>query len=98
MPPLLLTKTSGMDRSMTDHNYLCYHEPDDDQECVGWYQDGRVTACRVCDELMYWVECPTGGWWRHVTHPEDDHDAEYEPCETKRVMKERQQLRRASSE
>lgn len=25
---------------------------------------------------MVWVDCPTGGWWRHIDHPSDDHDGE----------------------
>lgn len=33
-----------------------------------------ITFCDHCDELMYWVDCPTGGWWKHVDHPEDSHD------------------------
>jgi hypothetical protein len=35
-----------------------------------------VAFCEICDEMVLWIECPTGGWWRHVDHPEDDHDAE----------------------
>lgn len=65
----------------TDHNYLCHHTPD--EECDGWYRDGAgwyredaVTSCGFCDELMYWIDCPIGGWWKHVDHPTDDHDGE----------------------
>lgn len=25
---------------------------------------------------MVWIDCPTGGWWRHIDHPADDHDGE----------------------
>jgi len=39
---------------------------------------GRCTTCaeqgrevHVCD----WISCPTGGWWSHRIHPEDNHDA-----------------------
>lgn len=32
-------------------------------------------VCIECGGDARWVECPTGGWWSHVVHPEDDHDA-----------------------
>lgn len=35
-------------------------------------------TCGVCEGRAYWVECPTGGWWAHVRHPLDNHDAEVE--------------------
>lgn len=31
--------------------------------------------CRVCNQRVGWVDCPTGGWYIHEEHPEDDHDA-----------------------
>lgn len=31
--------------------------------------------CRTCGATVYWVSCPTGGWWKHERHPQDDHDA-----------------------
>lgn len=31
--------------------------------------------CKNCGGRIQWVECPTGGWWSHEVHPEDDHDA-----------------------
>lgn len=34
----------------------------------------KIDSCNVCEEIMYWVDCPTGGWWKHVDHPYDDHD------------------------
>lgn len=33
----------------------------------------RCTACRG---LIHFVDSPTGGWWAHVVHPSDHHDAE----------------------
>lgn len=33
-------------------------------------------SCCVCQGVIGWVECPTGGWWAHEQHPADDHDAE----------------------
>ena len=34
-----------------------------------------VLPCKVCKDLAYWIDCPTGGWWAHVTRPGDGHDA-----------------------
>lgn len=40
--------------------------------------------CRTCLDQQRvpaaadWVDCPTGGWWSHVVHPDDDHDADVE--------------------
>lgn len=31
--------------------------------------------CSVCETPIEWVDCPTGEWWAHHTHPEDGHDA-----------------------
>lgn len=31
--------------------------------------------CPCCGEPFHWIECPTGGWWAHDVHPDDDHDA-----------------------
>lgn len=36
---------------------------------------GALADCLVCNSSMYWIDCPTGGWWKHVDHPDDDHDA-----------------------
>lgn len=36
--------------------------------------------CRHCEGPIWWMECPTGGWWIHDRHPLDDHDAEPLPC------------------
>ena len=32
-------------------------------------------VCSVCGKPVVWVSCPTGGWWSHLDHPDDDHDA-----------------------
>lgn len=32
--------------------------------------------CGVCGHRVGWIDCPTGGWWAHEVHPDDDHDAE----------------------
>lgn len=44
--------------------------------CEPRYHDCMTASCEVCEEIMVWIECPTGGWWRHVDHPADDHDGE----------------------
>lgn len=31
--------------------------------------------CETCLAPIRWVSCPTGGWWAHVDHPSDGHDA-----------------------
>jgi dCMP deaminase len=36
----------------------------------------QLSTCRHCGGWMTWVECPTGSWWSHEVHPDDDHDAE----------------------
>ncbi|MPY47094.1 hypothetical protein [Streptomyces acidicola] len=33
------------------------------------------TTCRTCVTPIAYVDCPTGGWWAHDTHPADGHDA-----------------------
>ncbi|OLT97693.1 hypothetical protein BKG60_04820 [Mycobacterium syngnathidarum] len=38
--------------------------------------------CKTCAEqgrrvhVCVWISCPTGGWWSHREHPDDNHDAE----------------------
>jgi hypothetical protein len=32
-------------------------------------------VCGICSSKVYWIPCPTGGWWAHFKHPEDEHDA-----------------------
>jgi rubredoxin len=34
-----------------------------------------VDTCLRCDGELVWQDCPTGGWWYHVSHPSDEHDA-----------------------
>lgn len=36
----------------------------------------QQAACTTCQQPIHWVDCPTGGWWRHDQHPADNHDAE----------------------
>jgi hypothetical protein len=35
--------------------------------------------CATCRGRIGYVDCPTGGWWAHATHPADEHDAEPRP-------------------
>ncbi|WP_280193240.1 hypothetical protein [Nocardia farcinica] len=36
-----------------------------------------ITAtCTVCRTDIHWIDAPTGGWWAHDVHPEDEHDAQ----------------------
>lgn len=42
-----------------------------------------IRSCDICSTEVVWIEAPTGGWWKHFQHPDDDHDAEVEcgvPC------------------
>lgn len=32
-------------------------------------------SCFVCGGRVGYIDCPTGGWWAHEVHPEDEHDA-----------------------
>ena len=34
--------------------------------------------CLTCGNKAQWIECPTGGWWAHLIHPEDGHDVSTE--------------------
>lgn len=43
------------------------------EERVG---DVRHGTCTVCGGGCRYQDCPTGGWWIHDHHPDDDHDAE----------------------
>lgn len=36
--------------------------------------------CINCETPVGWVDCPTGGWWAHETHPADGHDADPRPA------------------
>lgn len=40
-------------------------------------------TCNRCYTICYWIDCPTGGWWAHIVHPDDGHDADpgYSPPE-----------------
>lgn len=35
-----------------------------------------LADCQICGETMYWISCPTGGWWHHLKHPRNNHDGE----------------------
>ena len=39
---------------------------------------GVSSTCAACAGSIVWIDCPTGGWWAHLRHPDDDHDAEAE--------------------
>lgn len=36
----------------------------------------KIGICTICTGAAMWFNCPTGGWWIHQYHPEDEHDAE----------------------
>ena len=39
--------------------------------------------CKTCAEqgrrvhVCVWISCPTGGWWSHREHPDDNHDEDF---------------------
>lgn len=35
-----------------------------------------IDICAVCQQTCEYIDCPTGGWWAHLTHPADGHDAD----------------------
>lgn len=37
---------------------------------------GTLGICKKCDQEIEFYNSPTGTWWSHLVHPEDDHDAE----------------------
>lgn len=39
-------------------------------------KEGDRNVCGVCSGPTVWIDAPTGGWWKHMIHPEDGHDAE----------------------
>lgn len=56
------------------------------QAYVGGWDDATATAvenikgmylhtCVKCAKPIAYIECPTGGWWAHYKHPQDEHDA-----------------------
>lgn len=45
---------------------------------MGW--DNRRMQCATCETPVGWIDCPTGGWWAHATHPADGHDAQPMPA------------------
>lgn len=46
----------------------------------GLLAKGRAMACGTCCGPVEWIDCPTGGWWRHAVHPADGHDAQTIPA------------------
>lgn len=46
---------------------------------AGLLSDPGQMQCAACDGAVGWIDCPTGGWWAHETHPADDHDAQPMP-------------------
>jgi DNA-directed RNA polymerase subunit RPC12/RpoP len=38
-------------------------------------QPALTSSCRRCEGRIFYQDCPTGGWWIHEAHPDDDHDA-----------------------
>lgn len=41
-----------------------------------WTGDTRLMICAWCEQPAFWYDYPAGGWWVHVHHPNDDHEAQ----------------------
>jgi hypothetical protein len=39
-------------------------------------KENETSTCLACDGIVMWIDSPTGGWWAHVDHPDDGHDAD----------------------
>ncbi|MFB7359693.1 hypothetical protein [Streptomyces gardneri] len=39
-----------------------------------------VMVCTNCETPVHWIDCPTGSWWAHETHPANGHDADPRPA------------------
>lgn len=46
----------------------------DSKVVVGLTYATEIDFC-TCGGLIEWISCPTGGWWAHMEHPADGHDA-----------------------
>lgn len=46
----------------------------EEDRCYEYNHPCKIASCETCEEIMYWIDCPTGGWWKHVDHPEDSHE------------------------
>lgn len=47
----------------------------EDEPTPGDFPNDVTADCTTCGGLIGWVACPTGGWWSHIVHPADGHDA-----------------------
>lgn len=47
--------------------YVCGIDPD--------AEGTRWDSCRTCKGTIGYIDAPTGGWWAHVNHPKDHHEA-----------------------
>ena len=52
------------------------YSPNDDCPVLDTAERPQMSTCSICNDEIWYQECPTGGWWIHTNHPDDDHDAE----------------------
>lgn len=77
--PLIAAEALRQAAQAAERMSIVYDQDSDD----GWRAWMRNRAdelehsklCSACGQLAYWIDCPTGGWWKHVDHPADEHDA-----------------------
>lgn len=76
-----LTSTdNSLKRELKESIRALHHVREAQEDALPQGPDGEpVLPCKVCEDLVYWIDCPTGGWWAHVTHPRDGHDAATRP-------------------
>lgn len=39
------------------------------------YVTQPLHRCEICSHPIQWINADTGGWWAHLEHPRDSHDA-----------------------
>lgn len=49
------------------------------------------STCVTCGGACWWQDAPTGGWWIHDLHPDDDHDAQGQPEDMEAILERERQ-------
>lgn len=49
------------------------------EEWATWNSEADLllSRCGSCSQNVRWINSPHGGWWKHESHPEDEHTAEF---------------------
>jgi len=38
-------------------------------------EKSSMRPCKRCNGQIFWTDCSHGGYWTHLIHPDDGHDA-----------------------